>query len=197
MLRTTREYRWNKTPRASWSPFPVRVSKMSSGACVAAVVEASRASVQLPFSDRGSAGNFDAAHEFNSPPTDFRPGFLNHLCGRRASFRANLTNGGYNPLVYNHHARHTETLMPRYRQIQPKFGPEKAFGVVLREIREGAGLSQMDVDVQFDIDRTYLSAIERGIQSPTLRMIVRLSRAFKVKPSDMMRRMEACRFYRS
>ena len=56
--------------------------------------------------------------------------------------------------------------MPRYRQIQPKYGPEKAFGMVLREIRESAGLSQMDVHVQFDIDRTYLSAIERGIQSP-------------------------------
>lgn len=87
--------------------------------------------------------------------------------------------------------------MPRYRQIQPRSGPEKAFGVVLREIRESAGLSQMDVDVQFDVDRTYLSAIERGIQSPTLRMVVRLSRALKVKPSEMMRRMEASRFYRN
>jgi transcriptional regulator with XRE-family HTH domain len=86
--------------------------------------------------------------------------------------------------------------MPRRRQIQPRFGPEKAFGAVLREIREAAGLSQMDVDVQFDIDRTYLSAIERGIQSPTLRMIVRLARAFRVSPSLMMRRMEESHFYR-
>jgi transcriptional regulator with XRE-family HTH domain len=86
--------------------------------------------------------------------------------------------------------------MPRRRQIQPRFGPEKAFGIVLREIRRAAGLSQMDVDVQFDIDRTYLSAIERGIQSPTLRMIVRLCDAFRVSPSDLMRRMERSRFYR-
>jgi transcriptional regulator with XRE-family HTH domain len=86
--------------------------------------------------------------------------------------------------------------MPPRRQIQPRSGPEKAFGVVLREIREAAGLSQMQVDVQFDIDRTYLSAIERGIQSPTLRMIVRLSRAFRVRPSEIIRRMENSRFYR-
>ena len=86
--------------------------------------------------------------------------------------------------------------MPRRRQIQPRFGPERAFGTVLREIRDEAGLSQMDVDVQFDIDRTYLSAIERGIQSPTLRMIVRLASAFRVRPSDMVRRMEESRFYR-
>lgn len=87
--------------------------------------------------------------------------------------------------------------MPRYRQIQPRFGPEKAFGSVLREVRQRAGLSQMDVDVQFGIDRTYLSAIERGIQSPTLRMIVRLARAFKVRPSEMIRRMEGSPWYRT
>lgn len=87
--------------------------------------------------------------------------------------------------------------MPRYRQVQPRFGPEKAFGSVLREVRQRAGLSQMDVDVQFGIDRTYLSAIERGIQSPTLRMIVRLGRALKVRPSELIRRMESSPLYRS
>jgi transcriptional regulator with XRE-family HTH domain len=86
--------------------------------------------------------------------------------------------------------------MPRRHQIQPRSGPEKAFGIVLREIRKAAGLSQMDVDVEFGIDRTYLSAIERGIQSPTLRMIVRLSDAFNVSPSQMLHRMERSRFYR-
>lgn len=93
----------------------------------------------------------------------------------------------------------TSTLhrMPRYRQVQPRFGPEKAFGSVLREVRQRAGLSQMDVDVQFGIDRTYLSAIERGIQSPTLRMIVRLGRALKVRPSELIRRMESSPLYRS
>ena len=87
--------------------------------------------------------------------------------------------------------------MPRHRQIQPRSGPEKAFGTVLREIRESQGLSQMDVDVDFGIDRTYLSAIERGVQSPTLRMIVRLSRAFRIAPSDILRRMEKSRYYRA
>jgi DNA-binding XRE family transcriptional regulator len=91
----------------------------------------------------------------------------------------------------------TETLflMPHVRQIQPKSGPEKAFGIVLREVREAAGLSQLDVYVKFGIDRTQLSAIERGVQSPTLRTIVRLARAFNVRPSELIRRMERCRFY--
>jgi transcriptional regulator with XRE-family HTH domain len=86
--------------------------------------------------------------------------------------------------------------MPRPQQIQPKSGPEKAFGIVLRDIRKAAGFSQLDVYMKFGIDRTQLSAIERGVQSPTLRTIDRLSRAFRVSPSEMMRRMENSRFYR-
>lgn len=89
----------------------------------------------------------------------------------------------------------TLSLMPHVRQIQPKSGPERAFGIVLREVRENAGLSQLDVYVKFGIDRTQLSAIERGVQSPTLRTIVRLSRAFSVSPSELIRRMERSRFY--
>lgn len=85
--------------------------------------------------------------------------------------------------------------MPHPRQIQPRSGPERAFGSVLREIREDAGLSQMDVFVKFGIDRTVLSALERGLQSPTLRTIVRFSQAYRVAPSDLMRRMEKSRYF--
>jgi len=85
--------------------------------------------------------------------------------------------------------------MPHHRQIQPRSGPEKAFGIVLREIREQAGLSRLDVYVKFGIDRTQLSAIERGVQSPTLRTIVRLSKAFRVSTTELMRRMEKSPVY--
>lgn len=56
-------------------------------------------------------------------------------------------------------------------------------------------MSQMGVYERFGIDRTYLSAIERGIQSPTLRMIVRLSKAFGIAPSQIIKRMERSRYY--
>jgi len=85
--------------------------------------------------------------------------------------------------------------MPHDRQIQPRSGPEKAFGSVLREIRERAGLSQLDAFVKFGIDRTQLSAIERGVQSPTLRTIARFSRAYRVSLTELMRRTEKSRFY--
>lgn len=86
--------------------------------------------------------------------------------------------------------------MSRTRQIQPKSGPEKAFGSVLREIRNEAGLSQLDIYEKFGIDRTQLSAIERGVQSPTLRTIHRFAQAYRVSPTELMRRMEKSHFYR-
>ena len=86
-------------------------------------------------------------------------------------------------------------IMPHNRQLQPRSGPERAFGVVLREIREKAGLSQLEVYVKFGIDRTQLSAIERGVQSPTLRTIVRLSKAFRVSAAELIRRMENSPYY--
>lgn len=46
------------------------------------------------------------------------------------------------------------------------------------------------------LDRTFVSAIERGIQSPSLKTIVRLSKVLGVSPSEMMRRMEKSHFYR-
>lgn len=85
--------------------------------------------------------------------------------------------------------------MSHDRQIQPRSGPEKAFGSVLREIRERAGLSQLDAFVKFGIDRTQLSAIERGVQSPTLRTIARFSRAYRVSLTELMRRTEKSSFY--
>jgi DNA-binding XRE family transcriptional regulator len=106
-----------------------------------------------------------------------------------------IKSDGFSPLVYIHHLRHTEFLMPHDRQIQPRSGPEKALGSVLREIRKQAGLSQLDVYVKFGIDRTQLSAIERGVQSPTLRTIVRFSKAYRVNLTEMMRRTEKSRFY--
>jgi len=85
--------------------------------------------------------------------------------------------------------------MAHARQIQPRSGPEKAFGIVLREVRKEAGLSQLDVYLKFGIDRTQLSAIERGVQSPTLRTIHRFAKAYGLRPSELMRRMENSRFY--
>jgi transcriptional regulator with XRE-family HTH domain len=81
------------------------------------------------------------------------------------------------------------------KQIQPRSGPEKAFGEALRETRKGRGMSQMDLYKESGIDRTYISAVERGLQSPTIRMIARFSKHLKVRPSELVLRMEQSRWY--
>ena len=39
-------------------------------------------------------------------------------------------------------------------------------------------------------DRTYISLIERGINSPTIRTVVKLAGVLQVAPSEIVRRME-------
>ena len=85
-------------------------------------------------------------------------------------------------------------VTPR-KQIQPRSGPEKAFGEALREIRKRCGMSQMDLYEASGIDRTYISAVERGLQSPTIRMIARFSKHLKVRPSEIVIRMERSKLY--
>ena len=80
----------------------------------------------------------------------------------------------------------------RYRkQIHPGSGPEKAFGQALREIRESRDISQEQLAFEAGFDRTYISMMERGVCSPTIRTVVKLARVLKVRPSAIVARMEA------
>jgi transcriptional regulator with XRE-family HTH domain len=81
------------------------------------------------------------------------------------------------------------------KQVQPQSGPDKAFGEVLRETRKERGISQMDLYAVSGIDRTYISAVERGLQSPTIRMIARFAKHLKVRPSELVLRMEQSKWY--
>jgi transcriptional regulator with XRE-family HTH domain len=47
-----------------------------------------------------------------------------------------------------------------------------------------------------DSDRTFVSMLERGLVSPTLRTIVKFSTGLRVTPSEMIRRTEQSSFYR-
>jgi ribosome-binding protein aMBF1 (putative translation factor) len=77
------------------------------------------------------------------------------------------------------------------RQVQPASGPEKAFGQALREIREEKGISQERLALDAGFDRTFVSLLERGLRKPTIRTVVKLAAILKVKPSEIVQRMEA------
>ena len=79
---------------------------------------------------------------------------------------------------------------PKKKQIQPLSGPEKAFGQALREVRRERELSQEKLALEAGFDRTYVSLVERGVKSPTVRAVVRLAEILKVLPSDLVLCME-------
>ncbi len=86
-------------------------------------------------------------------------------------------------------------MRAKKKQVQPRFGAEKAFGVVLREIRKSMGLSQEEFAFETSLDRTTVSMLERGLMSPTLRTMVRLSKRVRLLPSEMVRRAEKTKLF--
>jgi transcriptional regulator with XRE-family HTH domain len=80
---------------------------------------------------------------------------------------------------------------PPRKQIHPDIGPEKAFGMALREVRRSKEISQERLALEAGFDRTYISLIERGISSPTIRKVYRIAQTLRVAPSEIVRRMEA------
>jgi transcriptional regulator with XRE-family HTH domain len=66
----------------------------------------------------------------------------------------------------------------------------RRLGRVLRELRRRAGLSQEELAELASIHPTYVSQIERGLKSPTVRMLARLAKALGTTPSRVMRLLE-------
>ncbi len=65
---------------------------------------------------------------------------------------------------------------------------EQAFGRTLREIREQRGISQEGLADLSDLHRTYISQIERGLKSPSLGAMRRLSAALDLPLHELVRR---------
>lgn len=64
------------------------------------------------------------------------------------------------------------------------------FGDELRKAREKAGLTQEQLAFRAGVHRTYISLLERDLKSPTLNMLIRLSKALAVSASMLVARVE-------
>lgn len=71
--------------------------------------------------------------------------------------------------------------------------PEVAFGKVLRALRKQAGLSQEQLALDADLQRNYISLLERGLNSPSIKTLFKLSAVLKTKPSKMLEQAEEMR----
>lgn len=72
----------------------------------------------------------------------------------------------------------------------PRSPRHRAFGEALRALRTDAGLSQEALAHAADLDRTYVSGIERGERNPGLTNLLRLADALGVPLSKLVARAE-------
>ena len=69
-------------------------------------------------------------------------------------------------------------------------GPEQAFGDVLRELRRRRGLSQEALALDAGVERNYVSLLERGKNSASVRMLFKLCAVLGLAPSAFLARVE-------
>ncbi len=69
-------------------------------------------------------------------------------------------------------------------------GLEKAFAGVLREHRRAKGLTQEELALRTDLDRAYISRMERGIQRPSLTTIFLLAKELGLTAWELIRTLE-------
>jgi transcriptional regulator with XRE-family HTH domain len=60
------------------------------------------------------------------------------------------------------------------------------FGRNLRRHRETAALTQEALAAKSDMDRTYISDIERGVRNPGIKNVARLAKALSIASAKLM-----------
>jgi len=65
------------------------------------------------------------------------------------------------------------------------------FGRNVARLRNEAGLSQNGLAERADLDRAYLSGIERGARNPGIKTVVRLAQALSVTPDQLCKGVKA------
>ena len=60
------------------------------------------------------------------------------------------------------------------------------FGKELKRVRSSRGLSQEALALEADIDRSFLSKLERGVRQPTITVIFKLCNALDYRPEKLV-----------
>lgn len=67
--------------------------------------------------------------------------------------------------------------------------PER-FGYLLVELRKAKKLSQAQLGIDCDLDRTFISLLERGERQPSITTIFKIAKALGVSPSSIIKELE-------
>jgi transcriptional regulator with XRE-family HTH domain len=63
----------------------------------------------------------------------------------------------------------------------------QAFAGNLRRLRHAKGVSQEDLAYTADVNRSYLSKLEKGVSYPGLEIIAKLAGALGVEPAELLK----------
>lgn len=64
------------------------------------------------------------------------------------------------------------------------------YGKTLKEIRTTKGISQQELAFMTDLDRTYISMLERNLRHPSLETVIKIAMALGFKASEFVRQVE-------
>lgn len=65
-----------------------------------------------------------------------------------------------------------------------------AFGMILRRLRTAAGLTQEQLALEADLQRNYVSMMERGVNQPTITTLIKLSKPLGSSAADIVNQVE-------
>ena len=68
----------------------------------------------------------------------------------------------------------------------------KRFGKALVELRNKREMTQQELAFECQLDRTYISLLERGLRQPSLGTIFGISGALEIRPSKLIAATEEC-----
>jgi len=71
-----------------------------------------------------------------------------------------------------------------------KYPVETTFGQVLQKLRKERSLSQESLGYESGYHRTYISLLERGQKSPSIKTLFQLAKALDIKPSSLIELVE-------
>ncbi|MCG7315149.1 helix-turn-helix domain-containing protein [Priestia flexa] len=67
---------------------------------------------------------------------------------------------------------------------------EQAFGIVIKKYRLGRSMSQERLAFEADLDRTFISLLERGKRKPTINTLFSISKVLEVRPHKIVKDVE-------
>lgn len=66
----------------------------------------------------------------------------------------------------------------------------KALGLLIRQHRTAVGISQEELGLRCNLDRTYISGLERGVRNPSLTALVTLANGLNITVSKLLENLE-------